>query len=190
MHSNSKKPTYAGLFMQTLSLSTFTLGGGYVMIPLLRERLVKKLGWIDEKELTEMTAIGQSSPGAMIVNVSVLLGYRLLGFWGAICALMGTALPAIVLLAAAAYFYDIIRDNRYVSAAFRGMNAGVAAVIADTVITMAAPYIKKNQALYAIIMVGAFIAAFFFDINVALVIISCGVLGIIIGAVRDRKKTS
>ena len=190
MRGKTQKPTYFGLFLQTLTLSSFTLGGGYVMIPLLRERLVEKLGWINENELTEMTAIGQSSPGAMIVNVSVLLGYRLLGFWGAVCALLGTALPAIVLLAAAAYFYDLIRGNRYVSAAFRGMNAGVAAVIADTVVTMAAPYLKKDQALYALIMVGAFAAAFFLDINVALVIVACGVIGIVIGAVRDRKKKS
>ncbi len=188
MHSHVKKPTYFRLFVQTLTLSSFTLGGGYVMIPLLRERLVEKLGWIDEDELTEMTAIGQSSPGAMIVNVSVLLGYRLLGLGGAVCALLGTALPAIILLAAAAFFYDLIRGNRYVSAAFRGMNAGVAAVIADTVVTMAAPYIKKDQVLYALIMIGAFAAAFFLDINVALVIAACGVVGIIIGAVRGRRK--
>ena len=188
MHRNDKKPTCGRIFLNTLALSSFTIGGGYVMIPLLRERFVGKLGWIDENELTELTAIGQSSPGAMILNVSVLLGYRLLGFWGAVSALLGTALPAIVLLAAASYFYDLIRGNRYVSAAFRGMNAGVAAVIADMVIGMAAPYIKKEQALYALIMVGAFAAAFFFNINVALVIVSCGLAGVVIGAVRDRRK--
>jgi len=92
------------------------------------------------------------------------------------------------LLAATFYFYDLIRDNRYVSAAFRGMNAGVAAVIADMVIGMAAPYIKKEQALHAFIMVGAFAAAFFLKFNVALVIVSCGFVGVIIGAVHDRRK--
>ena len=158
------------------------------MIPLLRERFVEKLGWINENELTEMTAIGQSSPGAMVINVSVLVGYRLHGFWGAVCALLGTSLPAIVLLAAACYLYDLIRDNRLISAAFRGMNAGVAAVIADMVVNMAAPYIKKDQVLYALIMVGAFAAAFFLKFNVALVIVSCGIVGVIIGAVRDRRK--
>ena len=188
MHSETNKPTYFRLFIETLSLSTFTLGGGYVMLPMLKERLVEKHGWINMDELTEMTAIGQSSPGAMIINVSVLLGYRLLGVGGALCALLGTALPAIVLLAATAYFYDLIRDNRFVSAAFRGMNAGVAAVIADTVVTMAAPYIKKSEALSAAVMVGAFAAAFFLHINVALVILTCGLVGVSIGAVHDRRK--
>ena len=188
--NNKDRPTYFSLFINTLTLSTFTLGGGYVMIPLLRERVVEKLGWLCEDELTEMTAIGQSSPGAMIINVSVLLGYRLLGFWGAICALFGTSLPAIILLVITWYFYDYIRDNRYVSAAFRGMSAGVSAVIADTVVSMAAAFLKKDQFMYALILVLAFSASWFLDINVAFIIILCGVLGIAIGAVTDRRKKS
>ena len=190
MDNSKGKPTCFALFINTLTLSTFTLGGGYVMIPLLRERFVEKLGWLCEDELTEMTAIGQSSPGAMIINVSVLLGYRLLGFWGAICALLGTSLPAIVLLALTWYFYDFIRENRFVSAAFRGMSAGVSAVIADTVVDMAAPFLKKDQVLYALIMVSAFAASWLLDINVAFIIIICGLVGIIIGAVYDKRKKS
>ena len=171
-------------------MSAFTIGGGYVMVPMLNERFVKKLGWLEENELVEMTAIGQSSPGAMILNIGVLIGYRLLGFWGAVAALLGTALPAIVLLAATAYFYELIRGSRYVSAAFRGMNAGVAAIIADTVVGMAAPYIKKDGVIYVLIMVGAFVAAFFFDVNVAFVIVVCGIVGVVIGAVRGRRKSA
>lgn len=188
MPSKAKKPTCLRLFLETLSLSAFTIGGGYVMIPLLRGRFVEKLGWIDENQLEEMTAIGQSSPGAMIINVTALLGYRLLGFWGAVSALLGTALPAIVLLSIMCYFYDLIRDNRYVSAAFRGMNAGVAAIMVDTVLVMATPYVKKKQFVSVVIMICALIAAIVFKINVALVIVACGVLGVIIGTIQDKRK--
>lgn len=189
MRKDNAKPTYAAIFMNTLTMSAFTLGGGYVMIPMLKERFVEKLGWLNENELMEMTAIGQSSPGAMILNIGVLIGYRLLGFWGAVSALMGTALPAIILLAAAAYFYELIRGSRYVSAAFRGMNAGVAAIIADTVVDMAAPYLKTSGVVNACIMAGAFIAAFFLDVNVVLVIVACGIAGVVIGAIRKRRKS-
>ena len=79
------------------------------------------------------------------------------------------------------------KDNVYVSAAFKGMRAGVAAVIADTVVSMGAPYFRKDKLLYLCIMVGAFFAAWFFDINVAFIILACGVLGIIIGAVQRRR---
>ncbi|MGI5984898.1 MAG: chromate transporter [Clostridiales bacterium] len=185
-----EKPTYAALFAHTFTISAFTIGGGYVMLPMMRERFVEKLHWINEDELAELTAIGQSSPGAMVVNTNVLMGYRLLGFWGAVCALLGTALPPLVILSVVFCFYDAIRGNSYVSAGFRGMRAGVSAVIADTVIDMAAPYLKREKMLYIPIMVLAFVFAWFFDVNVAVIIISCGALGAIFGILRDRRRRS
>lgn len=161
------------------------------MVPLMRERFVQKLGWIDENDLAELIALGQSAPGAMVVNAAVIMGYRLLGFGGAICALLGTALPPLIILSVVCRFYEIIRDNAYVSAALRGMRAGVAAVIADTVVSMAAPYMKRGSALYISIMILAFIAAFLFSVNAGYVILACGAFGVIIGAVqRKRGKTA
>jgi len=175
------------LFVHTFTLSALTIGGGYVMIPLMKERFVDKLKWITTNELAELTALGQSSPGAMVVNTAVLMGYRLFGFWGALCALLGTALPPLIILSVVFYFYDSIRGNRFVSAAFRGMRAGISAVIVDTVVSMAAPYLKKDEAPFILIMAGAFAAAWFFDINVAFIIIACGILGVIIGAVQRKR---
>ena len=181
------KPTYFALFAHTFTLSAFTIGGGYVMIPLMKERFVDKLKWITTDELSELTALGQSSPGAMVINTTVLMGYRLLGFWGALCALLGTALPPLIILSVISCFYDIIRGNRFVSAAFRGMQAGISAVIADTVVCLAAPYMKKDEIPYILSMTGAFAVAWFFDINVALIIIACGFLGVILGAVQRKR---
>ena len=187
MNREIGKPTYFALFAHTFMISAFTIGGGYVMIPLMKERFVDKLKWISAEELAELTALGQSAPGAMVINASALMGYHLLGFWGALCALLGTALPPLILLSAISYFYDIIRGNHFVSAAFRGMQAGISAVIADTVVSMAAPYMKKDEAPYIMIMVGAFAAAWFFNINVALIIIACGLIGVLIGAIQRKR---
>ena len=187
MNREIGKPTYSALFAHTFVISAFTIGGGYVMIPLMKERFVDKLKWISAEELAELTALGQSAPGAMVINATALMGYRLLGFWGAICALLGTALPPLILLSAISYFYDIIRGNRFVSAAFRGMQAGISAVIADTVVSMAAPYMKKDEAPFILIMAGAFSAAWFFNINVALIIIACGLLGVLIGVIQRKR---
>ena len=184
MKEKSSKPSIWRLFYYSFILSAFTIGGGYVMVPLMHERFVNKLRWIDENELTELVALGQSAPGAMVVNSSVIMGYRLLGLPGAIAALLGTALPPIIILAALWQVYDLVADNKWVAAAFRGMRAGVAAVIADVVVTMAAPYLKKTELIYAIIMVAAFLVAMLFEINVAFIILGSAVLGLIIGAVR------
>lgn len=161
------------------------------MISLMRERFVEKLGWIDDDTLTEIIALGQSAPGAMIINSSVLMGYRLLGFRGALTALFGTALPPIIILSLISRFYELIRDTAFVSAAFRGMRAGIAAVIADTVVNMAAPYLNRKSIPYICVMAAAFIAGFFLNLNAGLIILSCGAVGVIIGVIqRKRGKTA
>ncbi len=190
MGKDKETPTYFRLFASTFMLSALTIGGGYVMISLMKERFVDKLKWISTDELTELTALGQSSPGAMIINSTVLMGYRLLGFWGALCALFGTVLPPLIILSVVSVFYEIIRDNRFVSAAFRGMQAGITAVIADIVVSMAAPYMKKESAPYIAIMAGAFIAAWFFSVNVAFVILACGILGVLLGVLKKKRGKS
>ncbi len=94
----------------------------------------------------------------------------------------------IVALVAAAYFYDIIRDNAYVSAAFRGMRAGVAAVIADVVVSMAAPFLRRDKVIYACIMAGSFLIAFLLEINVAIIVGGSALLGVAIGVLRRKKR--
>ena len=72
----SQKKKYWTLFLSTFQLSAFTFGGGFVIIPLMRKKFVEKLKWIDEQEMLDLTAIAQSSPGAIAVNASILVGYR------------------------------------------------------------------------------------------------------------------
>ena len=73
---------YKTLFLSTLQLSAFTFGGGFVIIPLMRKKFVEQLHWIDEQEMLDLTAIAQSSPGAIAVNASILVGYRVAGATG------------------------------------------------------------------------------------------------------------
>ena len=65
---------YRQLFFSTQKLSTCTFGGGFVIVPLLRRRFVEELGWIDDQEMLDLTAIAQSAPGAIAVNASILVG--------------------------------------------------------------------------------------------------------------------
>jgi chromate transporter len=76
------KPGLFRLFLSVLKISAFTLGGGYVIVLLMCMRFVEDLGWIGDKDMLDMIAIGQSTPGPIAVNTSILLGYRLLGIKG------------------------------------------------------------------------------------------------------------
>ncbi len=168
---------YGTLFLSTLQLSAFTFGGGYVIIPLMRRKFVEELGWIDEREMLDLTAIAQSSPGSIAVNASILIGYRVAGVSGALMTVLGTILPPLVMISVISLFYRAFRDNRIVSLLMSGMLAGVAAVICDVVITLLAGVLKLKRVLPIAILIGSFVAVRFFDVNIILVILLCGALG-------------
>lgn len=172
-----KLSLYWILFSSTFLLSAFTFGGGYIIIPLMRRKFVDHLNWIEEEEMLNMIAIAQSSPGAIAVNASIMVGYKMAGVNGAVISTLGTVFPPLIILTVISFFYQEFRDNRYVSAMLKGMQAGVAAVITDVIINLTGNIIKKKQVLSTVIMVAAFIAVFFFDVNVVLVILISGMLG-------------
>ena len=85
--ANEKLHKYRTLFLSTLKLSAFTFGGGFVIIPLMRKRFVEQLHWIEEQEMLDLTAVAQSSPGAIAVNASILVGYHVAGVAGALLSI-------------------------------------------------------------------------------------------------------
>ena len=133
-----QKNTYWTLFWSTFQLSAFTFGGGFVIIPLMRKKFVHHLKWIEEEEMLDLTAIAQSCPGAIAVNASILVGYRVAGVPGALITMLGTVLPPLIIISIISLFYAAFRDNAVVSMVMSGMLAGVAAVICDVVLTMGA----------------------------------------------------
>ena len=153
-----KKNKYWQLFLSTFKLSACTFGGGFVIIPLMRERFVKELHWIEEEEMLDLTAIAQSSPGSIAINASILVGYHVAGIPGALITVVGAALPPLIIISVISVLYQAFRSNRYVSMAMAGMLAGVAAVIFDVVINMARPILKKKRLLPIAVMLAAFVA--------------------------------
>ena len=172
-----KSHVYKQLFLSTLKLSACTFGGGFVIIPLMRQRFVEKLGWIEEQEMLDLTAIAQSSPGAIAVNASILVGYHVAGIPGALLTVLGTVLPPLIILSVISLFYQAFRNNAIVNMAMAGMLCGVAAVIFDVVINMAKSVFQKKKVLPVLVMLGSFAAVRFFDVNIIIVIAVCGVIG-------------
>ncbi len=175
------------LFISTFTLSAFTFGGGYVIVPLMRKKFVETLGWIDEEEMLDLIAIAQSAPGPIAVNSSIIIGYRLAGIPGALVTTFGTVLPPMVILSVISQFYTAFRDNVVVSLVLKGMGIGVAAVIVDVVYTMAKGVVKTKDALWIIVMCVALVVALFTSLNVVFVILACGVVGAINVIVQDKK---
>ena len=181
-----KTRKYAKLFFSTFQLSACTFGGGFVIIPLMRKKFVEELHWIDEEEMMDLTAIAQSSPGAIAVNASILIGYRVAGIPGALLTVLGTILPPLVIISVISFFYQAFRDNRIVNMVMAGMLAGVAAVICDVVITMGTEIIRRKRLLPVVVLLLSFIAVRFFNINIILILLICGVVGAIDTFLRGK----
>lgn len=179
---------YLKLFLSTFSISAFTFGGGYVIIPLMRKKYVEKLKWIEEKEMLNFVAIAQSAPGPIAVNASVLVGYKIAGVVGALVTAFGTVLPPLLVMSAVFLLYASFRDNPVVNAAMLGMRVGVAAVLIDVVITMTKDIIKEKNILSLIIMVAAFVAVYFFNIHIIIILAVSAALGVFATLYKSKQK--
>ena len=177
---------YGKLFLSSFKLSACTFGGGFVIIPLMKKRFVEELGWIEEEEMLDLTAIAQSSPGAIAVNASMLVGYHVAGIPGALITVLGTVLPPLVIISVISLFYQAFRDNAVVSMAMAGMLCGVAAVIFDVVIGMIEAILRQKRMLPVFVLIGAFLAVRCFSVNIVIIILICGMIGVADMGYRDR----
>ena len=112
------------LFLSTLYISSFTFGGGFVIVTFMKKKFVDELHWIDEQEMLDMTALAQSSPGAIAVNAAILVGWQVEGLIGMIVAVLGTIIPPMVILSVISVFYNAFATNRYIALVVRGI-AGI-----------------------------------------------------------------
>ena len=175
----NKLKTLLKLFTSTLYISAFTFGGGFVIVTFMKKKFVDALHWIDEKEMLDITALAQSAPGAIAVNAAILVGWNVAGLPGMIVAVLGTIIPPMVIIGVISLFYTAFAANKYVALVLKGMQAGVAAVILDVVCGLGLKVIKTKQGINYLVMVAAFVATFFFDLNVIFVIVAALVIGVV-----------
>ena len=176
-----KEPfSYRKLFISTFLISAFTVGGGFVLIPLMKAKFVDEYGWLKENEALDLVSIAQSAPGVMACNSSIIMGYRMGGFLGSLTALLATVLPPLITLTIISYFYDAVASNPYVRMFLKGMQCGVTAILINVVLDLVIKQVKKKLALPLIIMAGAFVAAVVFKINIMQIISVVAVIGFLL----------
>ena len=120
---------FYNIFKTFFKVGTLLLGGGYVILPILQSELVDKKDWIDENELCEFYALGQSVPGVIAANTAVFVGYKLNKIKGAIAALFGMTLPAFIAIIVIAKIIDEIIHYKFMQSIFWGVNIGVLLLI-------------------------------------------------------------
>ncbi len=167
------------LFTTMLSISAFTFGGGFVIVSLMQRKLVDRLHWLEEDEMLDMAALAQAAPGASVVNASILVGQRVAGAAGIAAAVLGTVIPPVVIIGALSFVYAAFATNEWVAAALSAMQAGVAAVVVDVVLSLGGKVARTRDTLNIALMVAAFVASYVLKVNVVLLILAAAAIGVI-----------
>ncbi len=150
------------LFLTFLKIGATTFGGGYAMIPLIRNDVVDNRKWLSEDELFEILAIAESTPGPIAINVATFTGYKIKGFWGSVVATLGVVLPSFLIILGISFLYNYVKDNHYIAAAFMGIKAAVALLILTAGLRMLK---KMKKTWYSIpIMIIIMAALIVFDL--------------------------
>lgn len=171
----SVQPTLLELFFVFFRVSIITIGGGYVMFPLMKREVVDLKGWISDEEMTDYYALGQSVPGIIAMNTSTLIGYRKRGVAGALSAAVGMAAPSVVIILIVAAFLTPYFELPWVKKAFVGIRSAVVAMIMVAVWQVGKKSV--NSVVKGVIAVGAFVAIVGLHLHPVLMIVVGGFLG-------------
>ena len=166
------------LFWTYLKIGTFTLGGGYAMLPLIQREVVDNKGWIDEEEFLNMIALAQAAPGLIAVNSAIFIGWRVGGWKGVCGAVLGAVLPSFLIILAIAMVFQDWKELPAVEAAFKGIRPAVVALIAAPLFKMAKS--AKISWLTALIPIAAALLIWLGHVNPVWVILATIVITLIV----------
>lgn len=152
------------------------------MIPLIEKEVVDNKSWLTKEEFIEALIIAQSLPGALAVNTSIFVGYKIAKIKGGITALIGTILPSILIIIGIAVALDNFRDNKYVNLAFAGISGAVPVLVLVAVISISKSFKKSTTNILVCIVVS--ILLIFYNLSPIIAII----IGISYGLIFCRKK--
>ncbi len=174
------------LFLSFIKIGAFTFGGGYAMIPLIQKEVVEKRKCITDKEILEIIAIAESTPGPIAVNAATFIGYKTAGFFGAFWATVGVVLPSFLIIAAVSLVLRQFESLRAVQYAFWGIRAGILALILNALVSMY-KQCPRSRVSYAIAAV-SFLLVAAFKVNVLIVIMICAVIGLAYSVMAERRE--
>jgi chromate transporter len=172
------------LFVIFLKIGTFTIGGGYAMVPLIEKEVVDKKKWIDRDDFLDMLALAQSAPGPIAVDVAVFVGYKVAGVPGSIVSVLGSILTAFVVLLATAVYFTGVKDNAIIGRIFNGIRPAVVALIAAPVIRLGKSA-KINRKTIIIPVITVILVAFL-NVNPIYVILASILAGLLFGTIKKR----
>lgn len=179
------KTSLLKLYFIFLKIGAILLGGGYVILPILKAELCEKRKLLNESELIDYFALSQSLPGIVAANISMFTGYKIKGKMGAIAALMGIITVPFISIIILASVLNLVVDNKYIVGMFWGVGIAVIALI---ILTAFEVWQKTERDLFFnIIFLSALITLVIFELSPVDVIIIFSVIGVLTKSIFRRR---
>lgn len=135
------------LFLAFLKIGAITIGGGFAMVPAIHREIVEEKRWVTEERFLQFLTIAQSSPGVMVVNLSLAIGWEINGLGGGLSGLFGAILPSFLSIILVAAFFLSAFESAVMKAFFKGAIPAVSGVIGGVVFVLARKTLKKASAI-------------------------------------------
>ncbi len=187
----SKVKTLFRLFLTYLKIGLFTFGGGYAMIALIEDEIVRKKQWISKTGLTDIVTIAESTPGPIAINCATYVGYKIGGFFGSCVATLGVVIPSFVIIFVISLFFDAFLALKYVAYAFLGIKCAVGLIILSTGLKMFKELKKTplNIILLTLAIAGILVVNLFaLNFSTVFFILIGAVIGLIVYAIALGKQ--
>ena len=177
------------LFLSFFQIGLFSIGGGYAVIPLIKEHAVDLKGWLSIQEFTDIITISQMTPGPIAINAATFVGIRIAGIAGAAAATLGCIFPSFLIVSFLAFLYYKYKGGSFVSSVMSSLRPAVVALIAAAGLSMLNTAVFNGRAASIgnldVISAALFLLAFLLlrtrKWNPILVMCLCGAANLAIG---------
>jgi chromate transporter len=187
MSEKGKSKIVLKMFITFFKIGLFTFGGGYAMIPLMEKEVVENKNWVEKDKFTDTVSLTQTIPGAVAINLSILVGYNIKGVLGAVISAIGVSLPSFIIILIIAFTLTKTAGISVLQSAFEGIRPAIAALIVYAAISLSKSV--KWSIILVLLTAGAFVAIGVFKINPIYIIVIAFILGSLYSMSQGRKKS-
>lgn len=179
---------YLQLFYTFFKIGLFGFGGGYAMLSMIQGEVVTQYGWLSSQEFTDIVAISQMTPGPIGINAATYVGYTASGnVWGSVIATFAVVLPSFILMLTISKFFLKYQKHPAVESVFKGLRPAVVGLLASAALVLmntenfGSPSTDTYSFVVSVILfLIAFIGTRKFRINPILMIVACGIAGLLL----------
>lgn len=172
------------LYMAFFRIGGFTIGGGYVMLPMMQKEVVDTKGWVTDEDMVNYYALGSTVPGVIAINTATMVGYKKRGIQGALASTAGMITPSLVIIMFIAAFLARFQEYSVVQSAFNGIRVAVFSIMVMAVVRIGKKVIKDW--LGWALAIGAFMVVALMGMSPIYVILAMIILGIVMSLRKGK----